>query len=101
MLDTATVRSIQRQLDAGDSQADIARAYGVSRVTIHRIAHGRTFASGRAGEPKRTRTQLSKSDQDSIRALRARSVKLSKIAEAFGVNESTVSRLANGKTFPQ
>jgi hypothetical protein len=37
------VRSVVRDLGRGESQASIARAYGVSRHTVHLIANGKTW----------------------------------------------------------
>lgn len=43
-LSTADVRTIRRRLERGEQPTVIARAYGVSRITVHDIKAGRSWA---------------------------------------------------------
>lgn len=89
------VRDIRRRFAAGESQNELAVAYGTNRTMIFKVVHGETYKH-EGGVLLHGRVRMRRLSESQIRSVRQRVAKGAQqaaLAREFGVGTSTINRI--------
>lgn len=98
VLSDAKVRELRERHVAGEACWELADAYGITRAAVSYLVTGATRreAGGPIREPK-VKTRLTEAQVEEIRQRVASGVSQTKVAQEFGLVQSYVSQVVNGR----
>jgi transposase len=93
-----TAARIIKLLEKGTHRVEISKKFSISKQTVSDIAHGRCYPNLHRGKIRWNMWhKISDVDVDVIKSYAKNGFKQEDIANMYGVNQSTITRIINGK----